>query len=61
MISLKAINEDNFEDAFNLKLAKGQEEYVSHPVRSLAQAYVYCKQPLSADSRAAFPGQFGPY
>lgn len=20
-----------------------------------------CKQPLSADSRAAFPGQFGPY
>ena len=41
MISLKAISEDNFVDAFNLKLAKGQEEYVSHPVRSLAQAYVY--------------------
>ena len=40
MISLKAINEENFVDAFNLKLAKGQEEYVSPPVRSLAQAYV---------------------
>ena len=35
---------DNFVDAFNLKLAKGQEEYVSHPVRSLAQAYVYRNQ-----------------
>ncbi len=23
--------------------------------------YNYCKQPLSADSRAAFPGQSGPY
>lgn len=44
MISLKAINEDNFIEAFNLKLAKGQEEYVSHPVRSLAQAYVYRSQ-----------------
>lgn len=44
MISLKVINEDNFVDAFNLKLAKGQEEYVSHPVRSLAQAYVYRNQ-----------------
>ena len=44
MISLKAINEDNFIEAFNLKLARGQEEYVSHPVRSLAQAYVYRNQ-----------------
>ena len=44
MISLKVINEDNFVDAFNLKLAKGQEEYVSHPIRSLAQAYVYRNQ-----------------
>ena len=44
MISLKVISEDNFVDAFNLKLAKGQEEYVSHPVRSLAQAYVYYHQ-----------------
>ena len=44
MINLKPINEDNFVDAFNLKLAKGQEEYVSHPIRSLAQAYVYRNQ-----------------
>ena len=44
MVELKAITEDNFIDAFNLKLAPGQEKYVSHPVRSLAQAYVYRKQ-----------------
>ena len=44
MINLKEITEDNFIDAFNLKLAKGQEEFVSHPVRSLAQAYVYREQ-----------------
>ena len=44
MVELKAITEDNYIDAFNLKLAPGQEKYVSHPVRSLAQAYVYRKQ-----------------
>lgn len=44
MIELKQIDENNFIDAFNLKLAKGQEEYVSHPIRSLAQAYVYRNQ-----------------
>ena len=44
MIELKAITEDNFIDAFNLKLAPGQEKFVSHPVRSLAQAYVYRDQ-----------------
>ena len=44
MTELKAITEDNFLDAFNLKLAQGQEEYVSHPIRSLAQAYVYRNQ-----------------
>lgn len=44
MIELREITEDNFIDAFNLKLAPGQEDYVSHPVRSLAQAYVYRKQ-----------------
>ena len=44
MIRLKAINEENFVDAFNLKLAKGQDEFVSHPIRSLAQAYVYRNQ-----------------
>ena len=44
LISLIPITEDNFIEAFNLKLAKGQEEYVSHPIRSLAQAYVYRNQ-----------------
>ena len=44
MIELVAISEDNFVDAFNLKLAEGQEEFVSHPIRSLAQAYVYRNQ-----------------
>ena len=38
------INETNFIDAFHLELAEGQEHYVSNPVRSLAQAYVYYKQ-----------------
>lgn len=41
---LKKVDEDNFIDCFNLKLAKSQEEFVSHPVRSLAQAYVYYEQ-----------------
>lgn len=44
MIELRKITEENFIDAFNLKLADGQEEYVSHPIRSLAQAYVYRDQ-----------------
>ena len=44
MVELRKISEDNFIDAFNLKLAPGQEEFVSHPVRSLAQAYVYREQ-----------------
>lgn len=44
MVELRAITEENFIDAFNLKLAPGQEEYVSHPIRSLAQAYVYRNQ-----------------
>ena len=44
MVELKPIIEDNFIDAFNLKLAPGQEKFVSHPVRSLAQAYVYRDQ-----------------
>lgn len=44
MITLKMITEDNFIDAFELKLAPGQEEFVSHPIRSLAQAYVYRDQ-----------------
>jgi len=44
MIQLRKITEENFTYAFELKLAPGQEEYVSHPVRSLAQAYVYREQ-----------------
>ena len=43
-ICLKPIGEDNFLDAFNLKLGEGQDIYVSHPIRSLAQAYVYRTQ-----------------
>ncbi len=44
MVTLKPICEDNFLDAFHLKLAPGQEDFVSHPIRSLAQAYVYREQ-----------------
>ena len=44
MVELKPITEDNFVDAFNLRLGPGQEEFVSHPIRSLAQAYVYRNQ-----------------
>ena len=44
MVELRDISEENFIDAFNLKLASGQESFVSHPIRSLAQAYVYRDQ-----------------
>ena len=44
MTELRAITEDNFLDAFHLRLAPGQERFVSHPIRSLAQAYVYREQ-----------------
>ncbi|MCR4707276.1 MAG: GNAT family N-acetyltransferase [Clostridiales bacterium] len=44
MVELKPITEENFIDAFNLKLGAGQEDYVSHPIRSLAQAYIYRNQ-----------------
>ncbi|MBP5236041.1 MAG: GNAT family N-acetyltransferase [Clostridia bacterium] len=44
MIELKEITEDYFIDAFNLKLAPRQDRFVSHPIRSLAQAYVYRNQ-----------------
>ena len=44
MVELTPITEDNFLDAFRLTLAPGQEEFVSHPIRSLAQAYVYREQ-----------------
>ena len=44
MVELRAITEENIIDAFDLKLAPGQEKFVSHPIRSLAQAYVYRDQ-----------------
>lgn len=43
-ITLKRIDESNFIACFNLKLSEGQEAFVSHPIRSLAQAYVYYHQ-----------------
>ena len=44
MIHLRKITEENFIDEFHLKIASGQERFVSHPIRSLAQAYVYREQ-----------------
>lgn len=44
MIVLRKITEENFIDAFELRLAPEQERFVSHPIRSLAQAYVYREQ-----------------
>ena len=44
MTELRPVTESNFLDAFHLRLASGQEDYVSHPIRSLAQAYVYRDQ-----------------
>ena len=43
-IELTKIDESNFIRAFNLKLSEEQERFVSHPIRSLAQAYVYYDQ-----------------
>ena len=43
-ITLQKVDESNFIPCFNLELEDWQEEFVSHPVRSLAQAYVYYKQ-----------------
>lgn len=43
-VELKKIDENNFLDAFNLKMSKDQEKFVSSPIRSLAQAYVYRNQ-----------------
>lgn len=43
-ITLNPIEESNFLDAFQLELGEGQERFVSHPIRSLAQAYVYYQQ-----------------
>lgn len=43
-VTLRPINEHNFLEAFHLELAPGQEAFVSSPIRSLAQAYVYRNQ-----------------
>ena len=60
MIELKAITEENFLDAFNLKLAPGQERFVSHPIRSLAQAYVYRETAFPFASNRLFGPLQGP-
>ena len=44
VVELRPITEENFLDAFDLRLLPGQERFVSHPIRSLAQAYVYRDQ-----------------
>ena len=44
MTELRKITEENFLDAFHLRLAPGQESFVSHPIRSHARAYVYRDQ-----------------
>ena len=43
-IKLTRIDKNNFIQAFNLKLDREQEKFVSNPIRSLAQAYVYYNQ-----------------
>ena len=43
-VTLRPIDEGNFLDSFRLELAPGQKQYVSGPIRSLAQAYVYREQ-----------------
>lgn len=43
-VSLKKIDTTNYTDCFHLQLEPWQECYVSHPIRSLAQAYIYYNQ-----------------
>ena len=43
-LNLRKIDENNFLECFNLNLEDGQDKFVSHPIRSLAQAYVYYNQ-----------------
>ena len=43
-VVLKKIDESNYLECFRLELGPGQEQFVSNPVRSLAQAYVYYHQ-----------------
>ena len=44
MITLQKVDKSNFIPCFDLELNDWQKEFVSHPIRSLAQAYVYYKQ-----------------
>ena len=44
MITLQKVDESNFIPCFDLELNDWQKEFVSHPIRSLAQAYVYYRQ-----------------
>lgn len=44
MISLQPINESNFLQAFALEVSEDQKKFVSDPIRSLAQAYIYRDQ-----------------
>ena len=44
VVSIKKIDVSNSLDASHLSLAARQERFVSHPIRSLAQAYVYYHQ-----------------
>ena len=44
MTRLIEIGTENFGDAFELRLGPGQDRFVSHPIRSLALAYVYRDQ-----------------
>ena len=43
-LKLRKIDESNFIECFNLSLGEGQDRFVSHPIRSLAQAYVNYNQ-----------------
>ena len=43
-ITLQKVDGSNFLACFSLKLGAQQEKFVSHPIRSLAQAYVYREQ-----------------
>ena len=43
-LKLRKIDESNFIECINLSLGEGQDRFVSHPIRSLAQAYVYYNQ-----------------
>ncbi|MDD3429360.1 MAG: GNAT family N-acetyltransferase [Oscillospiraceae bacterium] len=57
-VTLKKIDQTNFAACFNLQLREEQAQFVSHPIRSLAQAYVYYNQctPLGIYANAELVG-----